>query len=113
HGEYSGEHFKADGIQHLKVANPSDLGKTRNLEKGVLMIPYWLLTYEEMLAMLLDRSDSNAPNQAMLFSKTVFTEKQKYLDDIKDTSFKDSITIDSPVPYRIENVLNELKRLDE
>src|SRR5690606_21041819 len=59
------------------------------------------------------RSDSNAPNQAMLFSKTVFTEKQKYLNEIKDTTFKDSITIDSPVPYRIENVLNELKRLDE
>jgi len=113
HGEYSGEHFKADGIQHLKVANPSDLGQIGNLEKGVLMIPYWLLTYEEMLAMLLDRSDSNAPNQAMLFSKTVFTEKQKYLNEIKDTTFKDSITIDSPVPYRIENVLNELKRLDE
>ena len=77
------------------------------------MLPYWLLTYEEMLAMLLDRSDSNAPNQAMLFSKTVFAEKQNYLDEIKDTVFKDSITIDSPVPYKIDNILQELKRLDE
>ena len=113
HGEYSGENFKADGIQHFSIANPSDLGKKGNLTNGVLMLPYWLLTYEEMLAMLLDRSDSNAPNQAMLFSKTVFTEKQKYLDEVKDTTFKDSITIDSPVPYKIENVLQELKRLDE
>jgi hypothetical protein len=112
HGEYSGAGFKADGIQHLRVANPSDLGKKGNLANDVLMLPYWLLTYEEMLAMLLDRSDSNAPNQAMLFSKTVFNEKQKYLDDIKDKDFKDSITIDSPIPYKIENVLNELKRLD-
>ena len=113
HGEYSGENFKTDGIQHFRIANPSDLGKKGNLANGVLMLPYWLLTYEEMLAMLLDRSDSNAPNQAMLFSKTVFTEKQKYLDEVKDTTFKDSITIDSPVPYKIENVLQELKRLDE
>ena len=113
HGEYSGENFRADGIQHFRIANPSDLGKKGNLANGVLMLPYWLLTYEEMLAMLLDRSDSNAPNQAMLFSKTVFTEKQKYLDEVKDTTFKDSITIDSPVPYKIENVLQELKRLDE
>jgi DNA helicase HerA-like ATPase len=113
HGEYSGADFKADGIQHFRIANPSDLGKKGNLANSVLMLPYWLLTYEEMLAMLLDRSDSNAPNQAMLFSKTVFTEKQKYLDEVKDTVFKDSITIDSPVPYKIENVIEELIRLDE
>ena len=113
HGEYSGANFKADGIQHFRIANPSDLGKTGNLANGVLMLPYWLLTYEEMLAMLLDRSDSNAPNQAMLFSKTVFTEKQKYLEEIKDTVFKDTITIDSPVPYKIESVIQELTRLDE
>ena len=112
HGEYSGKDFKMDGIQHLRIANPSDLGKTGNLANNVLMLPYWLLTYEEILAMLLDRSDSNAPNQAMLFSKTVFTEKQKFLDEINDTDFKSSITIDSPIPYTLKNVLDELNKLD-
>jgi hypothetical protein len=113
HGEYSGKDFNMNGIQHLRVANPSDLGKTENLANNVLMLPYWLLTYEEMLAMLLDRSDSNAPNQAMLFSKTVFTEKQNFLDSISDKEFKSSITIDSPIPYKLDSVLTELKRLDE
>lgn len=113
HGEYSGKEFKMEGLQHLRVANPSDLGKTGNLENDVLMLPYWLLTYEEMLAMLLDRSDSNAPNQAMLFSKTVFAEKMKYLDEIGDTTFKSSITIDSPIPYKLENIIKELAQLDQ
>lgn len=113
HGEYSGADFKADGIQHLRVANPSDLGKKGNLESNVLMLPYWLLTYEEMLAMLLDRSDSNAPNQAMIFSKTVFNEKDKYLVSIGDTKYKGSITIDSPIPYKLDSVLSEIGRLDE
>jgi len=113
HGEYSGEDFKTDGIQHIRVANPSDLGKKGNLENNVLMLPYWLLTYEEMLAMLLDRSDSNAPNQAMIFSKTVFNEKDSFLDSIGDTKFKGNITIDSPIPYKLENVLAEIRRLDE
>ncbi len=113
HGEYSGKDFKMEGLQHLRVANPSDLGKKGNLENDVLMLPYWLLTYEEMLAMLLDRSDSNAPNQAMLFSKTVFAEKLKYLNEIGDTIFKNSITIDSPIPYKIENILKELAELDQ
>ncbi|NHM08370.1 DUF87 domain-containing protein [Flavobacterium sp. CYK-4] len=113
HGEYSGKDFKMEGLQHLRVANPSDLGKKGNLENDVLMLPYWLLTYEEMLAMLLDRSDSNAPNQAMLFSKTVFAEKLKYLDEIGDKTFGSSITIDSPIPYKIDNILQELAELDE
>lgn len=113
HGEYSGKEFKMEGLQNLRVANPSDLGKTGNLENDVLMLPYWLLTYEEMLAMLLDRSDSNAPNQAMLFSKTVFAEKMKYLDEIGDTIFKSSITIDSPIPYKLENIIKELAQLDQ
>jgi len=112
HGEYSGTGFKIEGIQHLRIANPSDLGKTGNLENNVLMLPYWLLSYEEMLAMLLDRSDSNAPNQAMVFSKNVFAEKEKFLQDTNDTIFQNNITIDSPIPYNLSNVLDELKRLD-
>jgi hypothetical protein len=112
HGEYSGKNFKLDGIQHLRVANPSDLEKTGNLSNSVLMLPYWLLTYEEMLAMLLDRSDSNAPNQAMVFSRTVYTEKKNYLSLINDSIFADNITIDSPIPYSLDAVLSELKRLD-
>lgn len=112
HGEYSGENFKADGIQHFRIANPSDLGRRGNLANGVLMLPYWLLTYEEMLAMLLDRSDSNAPNQAMVFSRTVYTEKRDYLTSIGDELFVDNLTIDSPIPYKLETVLDELKRLD-
>lgn len=112
HGEYSGEHFKADGIQHIKVANPEDLGKKDNLLNNILMLPYWLLTYEEMLAMLLDRSDSNAPNQAMIFSKTVFEAKEAYLDSIGDTSFRSHITIDSPIPYCLESVLDTIRELD-
>ncbi|MCF2875575.1 MULTISPECIES: ATP-binding protein [unclassified Tenacibaculum] len=113
HGEYSTDSFKTNGIQHYKVATPSELGNTGNLENGILMLPYWLLSYEEMLAMLLDRSDSNAPNQAMLFSKIVFEEKLAFLDSIQDTEFKDTITIDSPIPYKIENVVSKLKKLDE
>lgn len=112
HGEYSGANFKADGIQHFRIANPSDLGKKGNLANGVLMLPYWLLTYEEMLAMLLDRSDSNAPNQAMVFSRTVYTEKKNYLTSIGDTIFTNNLTIDSPIPYKLDAVLDELKRLD-
>jgi len=113
HGEYSGADFKADGIQHLRIANPSDLGKKDQLAKNIVLLPYWLLTYEEMLAMLLDRTDGNAPNQTMLFSKLVFEEKQSFLNGLKEKSLKEIITIDSPVPYDLTKVLKRLEELDE
>jgi hypothetical protein len=112
HGEYSGADFQADGIQYLRIANPSDLGKAGALDSDVIMLPYWLLTYEEMLAMLLDRSDSNAPNQAMIFSKTVFAQKEKFLSDNKHTELIGHITIDSPIPYKLVDVLQHLDSLD-
>jgi len=112
HGEYSGANFKTEGIQHFRIANPSDLGKKKNLVNGILMLPYWLLTYEEMLAILLDRSDNNAPNQAMVFSRNVYNEKIKFLNEKNDTTLKNNITIDSPIPYLLNNILSELKRLD-
>ncbi|WP_291117441.1 ATP-binding protein [Empedobacter sp. UBA7248] len=112
HGEYSSDNFDVEGIQRFKIANPSDLTKDNKLSNGILMIPYWLLTYEEMLAMLLDRSDSNAPNQAMIFSKTVFEEKLTFLDSIGDDTFKGNITIDSPIPYKISEVLRIISEFD-
>ncbi|WP_124643283.1 ATP-binding protein [Amniculibacterium aquaticum] len=112
HGEYSSDNFDVQGIQRFKIANPSDLTKENKLSNGILMIPYWLLTYEEMLAMLLDRSDSNAPNQAMIFSKTVFEEKLSFLESIGDETFKGNITIDSPIPYKISEVLRIISELD-
>ena len=67
HGEYAP--LYGDGIQHLRVAGPGDLDDSKSLDDGIVFLPYWLLTYEEMLAMLLDRSDQNAPNQAMVFAR--------------------------------------------
>ncbi|KAB1062105.1 ATP-binding protein [Salibacter halophilus] len=113
HGEYSTDEFKKEGIEHFRVANPGDLAKENKLDNNVLMLPYWLLTYEEMLAMLLDRSDNNAPNQAMIFSKTVTEEKEKYLKSKNADELLASFTIDSPVPYKLEEVLNKLRYYDE
>ncbi len=113
HGEYSSASFKTNGIQQLKIANPNDLTNSDKLDNGILMLPYWLLTYEEMLAMLLDRSDNNAPNQAMIFSKTVFEKKQDYLDSIDEKKLKANITVDSPIPYKLQDVIDRIKEFDE
>ena len=110
HGEYSTDSFKKVGIQQYKIATPNDLLAEDKLNKGILMVPYWLLNYEEMQALLLDRSDQNAPNQAMLLSREVLCEKEK---TVAGTAYEKIITVDSPVAYDLKPLLKKLEELDE
>ena len=106
HGEY--EPLKCDGFQHVKIAGPND-----NVEDGILFLPYWLLTYEEMISMMLDRSDNNAPNQAMAFLNAVVEQKRKQLENLGKTDVLANFTIDSPVPYKVTEILVDLETKDD
>lgn len=110
HGEY--KTLSGSGIRHFRIAGSGDLGTSKSLGDGVLYLPYWLLSYEEMTSMLVDHSDQNAPNQAMVLSRTVTAAKRKYLEDGKHTDILANFTIDSPVPYDIQQVLADLQALD-
>lgn len=105
HGEYTTMNGK--GFQHVKIAGPNDKS-----EEGILFLPYWLLTYEEMISLMLDRSDNNAPNQAMAFSNAVLEQKRMNLNELGKTDVASSFTIDSPVPYKLTNLIEELSRLE-
>lgn len=105
HGEY--EPIIGQNIKHYKIAGPSD-----SVSEEFIYLPYWLLTYEEMISMMIDRSDNNAPNQAMIFSRTVFKCKKDYLNSIHKPDIIEDITIDSPVPYDIKLLLDELNAIN-
>lgn len=105
HGEYSP--LQGESFSHLKVAGPND-----NIGDGILFLPYWLLTYEEMLSLMLDRSDSNAPNQAMMFSNAVIDGKKAFLHSIDNLEMEANITLDSPIPYSLDALLEGLKEKD-
>ena len=110
HGEYTP--LSGDGICHLRVAGPADLAGAKKMSDGIVFLPFWLLTYEEMLALMLDRSDQNAPNQAMLFQREVTSSKRSRLEELKQKDVLANFTIDSPVPYSIETVIEKLTELD-
>ena len=101
HGEYGP--ITNDRIHHYKIAGPAD-----TISDGIMFLPYWLLTYEEMQAMLIDRSDANAPNQAMMFSRAVLSGKKAMLEAADEKELLDHITLDSPIPYRIADVFSFL-----
>lgn len=105
HGEY--DPITGDGIKHFKIAGPSDV-----TGEGIIYLPYWLLTYEEMLSMMLDRSDNNAPNQAMIFSRTVLEKKKEYLFSKDKAELSEIITIDSPTPYNMNLLKDNLAEIN-
>ena len=113
HGEY--KPLQSRGISHFRIAGPSDLTKLAeaNGSTNVIFLPYWLLSYEDMLSMVLDRSDNNAPNQAMLLRREVIEEKRSTLEGSSRQDILDNFTIDSPVPYSMENVLMRFHELNE
>lgn len=110
HGEY--QPLKGDGFKHYRVAGPGQLGSGESLADGVLYLPYWLLGYEALVSLFVDRSDQNAPNQAMVMSRAIVDAKRALLDPAQHADVLANFTIDSPVPFRLETVMAELNRLN-
>ena len=106
HGEYTP--LICDGIKHYRVAGPGDLGNNKGLLDGVLYLPFWLLGYEALISMFVDRSDQNAPNQAMIIARTVVQIKRQFLEVQKQKELIDNFTIDSPVPFSMDELLAKL-----
>ena len=92
-----------------RIAGPGDLDEA---EKAAVFLPYWLLNHDEMLALLLDRSDQNAPNQASRFSTHVRDLKEQTLASTGLGDVLKTFTVDSPVPYSLEELLERLENDD-
>jgi len=109
HGEYAPLADTDNGgfASRLRIAGPADLESPAD---DVLFLPYWLLNRDEMLSMILDRSDQNAPNQASRFTLHVRALKHKTLETEGKSDVSKSFTVDSPVPYLIEDLLNKLRK---
>lgn len=110
HGEYSP--LVGSGIQHFKVAGPADVEAKRTIDDGVLYLPYWLLSYEALVSMFVDRSDQNAPNQAMIMAREINLAKQKYLEDGDKTDVLKNFTVDSPVPFSLDFLMGRLNDIN-
>ncbi|MBQ4797473.1 ATPase, partial [Pectobacterium versatile] len=67
-----------------------------------IYLPYWLLSYEALVSLFVDRSDQNAPNQAMIISREINKAKKDYLEKGNYQNILDSFTVDSPVPFDID-----------
>lgn len=110
HGEYEplteGDHPIA---RRFRIAGPADLGKK---DDTVLYLPWWLLNQDEMQALLLDRSEENAPNQAARLTHHVRELKYERLIEDGNQKLAQVFTVDSPVPFSLEELVSRLEKDD-
>ncbi|NNN70831.1 ATP-binding protein [Vibrio sp. 3-2(1)] len=110
HGEYAP--LVGKGIQHFKVAGPADVEAKRTIDDSVIYLPYWLLSYEALVSMFVDRSDQNAPNQAMIMAREINQAKRKYLEDNGQQDVLKHFTVDSPVPFDLDFLMSKLNEIN-
>ena len=73
-------------------------------------LPYWLMNSEELLGLMVDRSESAAPNQIAKFKELLQAAKDNHTEN--QALGLDRITIDTPVYFDFAEILNEFRRLD-
>lgn len=106
HGEYK----ELSYARQLRIPGPEELG---NRTDELLYLPYWLLNADEIQAMFIDRSEFSAHNQVMVFQDSVIKEKKETLTKLGKQDILAAFTIDSPIPFSLENVLQNLSNLNE
>jgi hypothetical protein len=111
HGEY-GPLSQGDQpiARNFKLANAAIQERD---DAEILHLPWWLLNQEEMQSLLLDRSESNAPNQAARLAHHVRALKLEALEAAGNVEVAAHFTVDSPVPYSLDELLKRLQADDE
>jgi len=109
HGEYAPLADKSKGgfATRYRIAGPADLEAPSD---DVIFLPYWLLNRDEMLSMIVDRSDNNAPNQASRFTSHVRDLKLVTLNREGRIDVAKTFTVDSPIPYDLKELLRLLEK---
>lgn len=104
HGEY--QTLTGPGFRHLRVAGPNDW-EDGSAQPDILYLPFWLLTYEALRMLLVERGD-NAPNQTMLIGRLIREAKQKFLENAGRKDLLAGFTVDSPIPFDMKWLLERL-----
>lgn len=80
------------------------------ISAGDLELPYWLMNSEELLGLMVDRSESAAPNQIAKFKELLQAAKASHPENAALGIPK--ITIDTPVYFDFAKLIEEFRRLD-
>ena len=103
HGEYGSKEWDPS------TSPPFPADKVRCIKASDLEIPYWLLTYEELIELLIDQDDPNASVQ-IAFLRGTLLELKRESNEHLDLGH---ITVDSPIYFPLESLFERFKFANE
>ena len=103
HGEYGTKDWDPS------TTPPFPASKVRCIKASDLEIPYWLLTYEELVELLIDKDDPNASVQ-IAFLRGALLELKTEANEHLNLGY---ITVDSPIFFSLDELLKRFKASNE
>ncbi|MBK1718264.1 ATP-binding protein [Thiocystis violacea] len=103
HGEYGWK--QADGTMG-GIFPPNT---ARYIDARELEIPYWLLTYSELVDLFIDRTDANATVQIAYLREALYSLRKQS----NQHAGLDRLSVDSPVYFPIEELYQKFKKANE
>ena len=103
HGEYGAKDWDPD----TKPPFPAD--KVRCINASQLEIPYWLLTYEELIELLIDQEEEDSSVQIAFLRGAALELKREANEHLK----LGHITVDSPIYFSMDALLKRFKDANE
>lgn len=106
HGEYK----ELSYAKQLRIPGPDEVDTD---DDSLLFLPYWLLNSEEIQSLFVDRSEFSAHNQVVVVQDAITEQKKAFLLANDRTDLLQSFTLDSPIPFSLDNVIEKLRFLNE
>jgi uncharacterized protein len=106
HGEYKPLTQSDNGgpplARAFRIAGPGDLDRRAD---DVIFLPYWLLTRDEMLSLVLDTSDPDAASQVTRMADHIYKLKRSAVLERDRADIAASFSVDSPLPYGLDDLI--------
>jgi uncharacterized protein len=113
HGEYGPLGSDEDGhepvVRALRIAGPGDL---LFVAEEVIHLPFWLLQLDELLSLIINEGDPFAADQRLCLTDRIQTLKRSALAEMGRAEAVATATVDSPVPFRLDDLIRWLKADD-
>jgi DNA helicase HerA-like ATPase len=103
HGEYA----QKDLYTHAVSPFPED--KVRNIDAREIEIPYWLLTYAELIELFIHPDDEDAPVQISYLRETLLQLKKEANEQLH----LGHVTVDTPVYFSLTDMIKMFKDKNE
>lgn len=84
--------------------------KAEVIDPTTLNLPHWLLNFEESIELFVGKTEFAATSQTNILKEAILSARRSFGAEGIEA---DSITVDTPVPYKLDAVLTDIKQKED